>query len=164
MSDLPKRKPNRLHGYNYLQNGAYFITICVKGRRESFGKIVGGDAHIAPNIFQLSEYGIAAEKYITGIMGIDKYVIMPNHVHMIICIYPEQAGTMWASSPTTRQSISQLVKSYKTLVSKEIGYSVWQRSFHDHIIRNEKEYQEIWRYIDENPLKWEEDSLYDNHL
>ena len=53
------------------------------------------------------------------------------------------------------------MKSFKTLVTKEIGCSIWQRSFYDHVIRNEEEYQKIWRYIDENPLKWEEDRFYE---
>lgn len=64
-------------------------------------------------------------------------------------------GTMRASPPT--QSIPQLVKSLKILITKEIGFSLFQRSYHDHIIRNEKEYKQIWEYIDTNPLKWEED-------
>ncbi|MEG0911656.1 MAG: hypothetical protein RSF70_08760, partial [Ruthenibacterium sp.] len=63
------------------------------------------------------------------------------------------------SSPTG-QSISQLIKSFKTLVTKEIGFSSWQRSFHDHIIRNEQEYLKIWKYIDSNPQKWEEDGFF----
>ncbi len=85
------------------------------------------------------------------------YVIMPNHIHMIIEIHREN-GSMWASTPT--QSVSQLIKSFKILVTKQIGFSLWQRSFHDHIIRNEQEYEKIWEYIATNPLKWEEDCFY----
>ena len=139
-------------------------------------RIVGGDVHIAPFPLphiapfpsayiaplvpcewsahvELSQYGIVAEKYINGITGIDKYVIMPNHVHMIIFIQTEVNG---ASS----QSVSQLVKSFKTLVSKEIGFSLWQRSFHDRIIRNEQEYQQFWTYIENNPANWTCDCFY----
>ncbi|MEG1993811.1 MAG: transposase [Oscillospiraceae bacterium] len=154
---LPRRKPNRLKNYDYSQNCAYFITICVKERHELLCQIVGGDAHIDPCV-QLSEYGMVADKYIRGVTGIDKYVIMPNHIHMIICVYGGD-GTMRASSPT--QSISQLIKSFKILVTKQIGFSLWQRSFHDHIIRSQQEYQKIWEYIDTNPLKWADDCFYE---
>ncbi len=162
--ELPKRKTIRLHNYDYSQNGVYFVTICTQNRECLLGKIVGDDAHIVPNTV-LSEIGMVVQKYINRIVGIDKYVIMPNHIHLIIFIsgYEKglmwhENGTMWASSPTTTpQSISQLIKSFKTLVTKQIGYSIWQRSFHDHIIRNEQEYQKIWQYIDTNPLKWEDD-------
>ena len=148
--DLPKRKPTRLKGYDYSQNGYYFVTICTHNKKCILSNIVGDDAHIVP-----SKYGIIVEKYISNIVGIDKYVIMPNHIHLII---KNDNGTMWASSPT--QSISQQVKSFKTLVTKEIGYKIFQRSFHDHIIRGEKDYLKIWNYIDTNPLKWREDCFY----
>lgn len=167
--ELPKRKKIRLDGYDYSSNGAYFVTICVKDRHELLGEIiVGDDAYIVPNV-KLSQYGMVVEKYIGGIIGIDKYIIMPNHIHVIIVIDERKSetmskpenGTMWASSPTTRQSIPQLVRSFKILVTKEIGFSLWQRSFHDHIIRNEQEYLKIWEYIDTNPQRWEEDCFYE---
>ena len=80
---------------------------------------------------------------------------MPNHIHMIIKI---DNGTMWASSPT--QSIPTIVKSFKTLVTKEIGKPIFQRSFYDHIIRGEEDFKEIWEYIDGNPQKWQNDRFY----
>jgi putative transposase len=67
--DLPKRKPNRLKGYDYSQSGAYFITICVKDRQKLLGKIVGGDAFIAPHT-RLSKYGMVVDKYIRRTKGI----------------------------------------------------------------------------------------------
>ena len=140
--ELPKRKRIRLEGYDYSSCGAYFVTICVKDRHKLLGKIiVGDDAHIVPNI-KLSETGLVVQKYINEMIGVDKYVIMPNHIHLIIRIMDTENGTMWASSPT-RQSIPQRIKSFKILVTKQIGYSIWQRSYHDHIIRNEQEYQKI---------------------
>lgn len=150
------RKQNRLAGYDYSQNGAYFITVCIKDKKCLLGKIVGGDAYIAPKIL-LSEYGKTVEKYICGIKGLHKYIIMPNHIHMIIFICNEE-GTMRASSPT--QSIPQLIKSFKTLITKEIGFSVWQHSYYDHIIRDDADYEAIWEYIENNPLKWKEDRFY----
>ncbi len=159
--DLPKRKPTRLKGYDYSTPGAYFITICTKDRKELLSKIVGDDAHIGPKN-QLSQYGLVCNKYINNInnkyenVTVDKYVIMPNHIHLIIFL----RGTMKASSPT--KNIETIIRSFKTMVTKEIGYSIWQRSYHDHIIRGEKDYHKIWEYIDTNPLKWELDCFYND--
>ncbi len=150
MSDLLRRKTNRLKEYDYSAEGAYFITICTKDRRCILSSIVGDDAHIVP-----TSYGTIAEKYIRSVPGIDQYVIMPNHIHMVIRI---ENGPMWASSPT--RSVSQLVRSFKTLVTKEIGFSAFQRSFYDHIIRDEADYLKIWNYIQTNPAKWAEDRFY----
>lgn len=144
--DLPNRKTNRLKKYDYTTPGYYFITICTKGRENILCDVVGDDAHIVPK-----PYGIIVEKYIKSIPGIDKYVIMPDHLHLIIKI---ENGPMWASAPT--KSISQIVKSFKILVTKEIGRSIFQRSFFDHVIRNEEDYLETWNYIESNPGKlWE---------
>jgi len=159
--ELPKRKPTRLQGYDYSTPGAYFITICIKDRKQLLSKIVGDDAYIVPQN-NLSQIGLICNKYINNInikyenVTVDKYVIMPNHIHLIIFLH----GTMRASSPT--KNIETIIRSFKTMVTKEIGYSIWQRSYHDHIIRNEKDYQKIWEYIDTNPLKWELDCFYND--
>ncbi|MEG0484783.1 MAG: transposase [Oscillospiraceae bacterium] len=90
--ELPKRKKLRLNGYEYSSCGAYFVTICVKDRRELLGEIiVGDDAHIVPYI-KLSQYGMVVQKYMNGIIGINKCVIMPNHIHMIIVIGERENG------------------------------------------------------------------------
>ena len=96
--ELPKRKRIRLEGYDYSSCGAYFVTICVKDRHKLLSKIiVRDDAHIVPNI-KLSETGLVVQKYINEMVGVDKYVIMPNHIHLIIRIMDTENGTMWASS------------------------------------------------------------------
>ena len=155
--EFKRRKQLRLKNYDYKNNGAYFITICTVGKRHILGKIVGGDAYIAPHI-ELSDYGITVEKYIKNIKGLDTYTIMPNHIHMIIRIGFDSDGTMWASSPT--QGIPQLIKSFKTLVSKECGKTIYQRSYYDHIIRNEADYLEKSDYIINNTAKWAEDEYF----
>ena len=156
--ELPKRKRNRLEGYDYSQNGAYFITICVKDKKPVLGEVcVGVDAHIDPFV-QLSSCGRVVDMYMRNIPGIHKYVIMPNHIHMIIMIDDPQNGPMWASAPT--QGIQQRIRSFKTMVTKELGKSIFQRSYYDHIIRIQQDYERIWTYIDGNPGKWEEDRLY----
>ncbi|MBQ7903636.1 MAG: hypothetical protein IJ362_07905 [Oscillospiraceae bacterium] len=157
MEKFNNRKKLRLEKYDYKSYGAYFITICTEDKKHILGKIVGGDAYIAPYI-ELSEYGQAVEKYLKNITGIDVYTIMPNHIHMIIRIGIDSDGTMWASSPT--QGIPQLIKSFKTLVTKNCGKSIFQRSYYDHIIRDEKDYMEKRNYILTNPSKWAEDEYY----
>ena len=147
------RKPNRLKNYDYSSQGAYFITICTLDRKCILSRIVGGDALIAPQT-NLTHCGEIARKYIESMPGIDKYVIMPNHIHLLIAI----DGPMKASAPTI--SVPNLIRSFKVLVSKEIGQSIWQRSYHDHIIRDEEDYLNHWRYIDENPIRWSEDKYY----
>lgn len=162
MNDLPKRKPNRLKNYDYSQNGLYFITICIQDKKHILSKIIVGDGSPVP---QLTVYGQVVKKYIerlpekfSGVRA-EKYVIMPNHIHILVEIYNAPFGT-GDPSPT----IGSVIGWFKYQTTKQInslrntpGECVWQRSFHDHIIRNLQDYEEIWQYIDENPLKWELD-------
>jgi len=163
---LPTRKGLRLKDYDYSSAGCYFITICTKDKKNSLGRVVGCDAHIAPPYVELSKYGLIVNKHINRIneiyndFSVDKYVIMPNHIHMILekdeLLQAQGGGAMWASHPTG-VSVSSIIRSLKTIVSKEIGHSIWQTSFHDHIIRDQKDYLRIWQYIDTNPLTWQND-------
>ncbi len=163
MKELPVRKNIRLKEYDYSSNGAYFITLCVKDRHEMLGKIiVGSDALGAPFI-ELSEYGKFVNKEIeetslhyAGI-AIDKFIVMPNHVHIIIMV--DRDGAPRASRPTTAL-IPTIVTALKKKTTKTLGFDFWQTSYHDHIIRDEEDYQNHWRYIDENPAKWAEDEYY----
>ena len=159
--ELNKRKPNRLTGYDYSQNGAYFITICVKDKRELLWNPVGTPTAGPQAAKRLSEYGIAIDKAINNIpnhypcVTVNKYVVMPNHIHLILSWYsPGDGRTMRA--PTVSTVINQM----KGYVTKQIGFSLWQKLFHDHIIRSDEEYAKIWEYIDTNPLKWEDDCYY----
>jgi len=118
---------------------------------------------------------------------IDTFIVMPNHIHLIIRIVgvplaapdenendfatvnapaenenaPAENETGRASAPPTTVGIGNVVRGYKSGVSKNIGFSIWQRNYHDHIIRNEESYQRIYRYINENPQKWENDCYYE---
>ena len=119
--------------------------------------IVGADALIGPHV-ALKAAGQVVEKYIKTIPGIGAYVIMPNHVHMILHISASNIlqGPMWASAPT-EANVSSLIRSFKTLVTKEVGQSIWQRSYYDHIIRDEADYLIKLKYIQDNPAKWAKD-------
>ena len=156
MEKLPERKDLRLKEYDYAA-GWYFVTICTAGRKCIFGHVVGGDAHIAPQM-ALSTYGKTVEQYIKTISGIDSYVIMPNHVHFVVSIGAEN-GSMWASTPT--KTLGSLVRSFKTMVTKAIGEKIWQRYYYDHVIRNEADYLRIRQYMDNNPAQWAEDVYYE---
>ncbi len=79
---------------------------------------------------------------------------MPNHIHMILMITNAVSCGRLLIAPT---GVSTIIQQMKRVVSKQIGLSIWQKSYHDHIIRDEQAYQEILRYIDENPAKWSED-------
>ena len=89
-----------------------------------------------------------------------QYVIMPNHIHMILFI-PYDSGRM-ISSPTGKTSVITAVGQMKRQVSKKIGHPIWQRSFHDHIIRDKNDYEKISKYIYENPTYWLYDCFYHN--
>lgn len=162
--DLPKRKPNRLSYYDYSTPGAYFITICTKDRRCIFWDNVG--ASIArPKKPQLSEYGLVVDRAIRDIpihypaITVDHFVIMPNHIHLLLQINTSADGQQLAS-----KKISTVIQQLKGVVTKQIGHPIWQKLFHDHIIRGEKDYLKIWEYIDTNPARWNEDCFYKEYL
>jgi len=153
--ELPVRKKIRLEGYDYTSNGAYFVTLCVKDRQSILWEQNVGAISNRPNI-KLSKIGINAENAISELnekIAIDKYVIMPNHIHMIVRI---ESGGRTEFAPT----ISSIIRFYKSCLTKQLGYSIWQKSYHDHIIRSEEDYRRYWQYIDENPVKWAEDEYF----
>jgi len=180
MKKFYEHKSHRLKNYNYGSNGSYFITICVKNKECLLGEIsvVAVDAHgdrQTDNINDLiylkstsakmilSDFGHIAEKYIetskavySG-LTVDNYIIMPNHIHMIISLNNESEE---CKLHPWHDMIPQYISSFKTLVTKEIGFSIFQRDYHDHIIRNEKEYEKISDYIDTNPSNWVADRFY----
>lgn len=158
--DLPKRKPNRLKTYDYSMPGAYFITICTKDRKSLFWENVG--ASIArPQDVVLSYPGKIVDVAIRNIpehypaVTVDQYTIMPNHIHLLLQIHTDDGGNQ-----IKMPSVSVVVQQMKGYVTKQLGYSIWQKLFHDRVIRNERDYQKIWNYIEGNPMKWSEDCFY----
>jgi REP element-mobilizing transposase RayT len=158
MKHLPVRKHPRLKNWNYNNNGAYFVTLCVKDRHEMLGKIVGAGSS-RPHI-ELSPHGRIVQSWIPKILVkypcvvVDKFVVMPNHMHMILTLYTDGRDD---PAPT----IGNVLGYYKFQTTKEINIpGFWQRSYHDRIIRGEAEFQRIWQYIDENPARWGEDEYY----
>ena len=145
---FPYRKHPRLKNFDYSAPNYYFITICTWNKVCLFG---------SPD--NLNSRGKIAE---TGILQIeahfqntvvDKFVVMPNHIHMILALHGENA------------SIPLIVGQYKSFVTRKIremgpSCKVWQTSFHDHVIRNQQAYEKIWLYIDSNPQNWNKDCFY----
>ena len=151
--DKPVRKPTRIPNYDYSQDNYYFVTICTHEKKCLFGTVQN-----------LSRYGKIAAASIDTIpmhyssVKINKYVVMPNHIHMIVVI---GCNIETSANPT----LSRIIGAYKSEVSRLIHKSVpnepiWQRSFHDHIIRNQRDYERIWNYIHTNPVRWDKDCFY----
>ena len=120
---------------------------------------VGEDIILPQSTVKLTNIGQIVEESILSIENhyenvfLEQYVIMPNHVHLILTISND--GRI-ISSPTIPIIVGQL----KRYASKKTGISLWQRSYHDHVIRNKKDYEEISKYIYENPINWETDEFY----
>ncbi len=156
--DLAKRKPTRLRGFDYSTPGAYFVTICTHGRKRLLSHIIVGEGfHPLPQnkLTTIGEEVDASVQYINNNYAgvtINKYVIMPNHIHMIVFLNNPGGG----GTPPLQSVVGQL----KSYTSKKYKGILWQRSFHDHIIRNETVYQKIWEYIDTNVARWKDDCFY----
>lgn len=157
--NLPKRKPNRLKNYDYSQNGGYFITFCTKDRAPILSHIVVGKAALRLPRAELTEYGRITETYIQNIpmvyphILVENYVIMPNHVHLLLLVGDGGQGA-------ARPAISGVVRSVKALVRKETGKSLFQSSFYDRLIRDEADFLLHWDYIASNPGKWVDDEYH----
>ena len=161
--ELPKRKNVRLHGFDYNTPGYYFVTICTKDRKKLLSEIVGTGLPDGPQI-QLTNYGhIAADRLehmaeFYPDIKLEKYVVMPNHVHLLLHIMgtiPDEGNEKIVNS-----KISKFIGTFKRFCNREWDGNLWQSRSYDHIIRGERDYQKIWQYIEENPLRWELDCFY----
>ncbi|MFI3217530.1 MAG: transposase [Methylococcales bacterium] len=167
--DIHHRQSIRLQKYDYSQVGLYFITICTDNRQSLFGKIINGEMVLNDaGIIARNEWQKTAEMRPNVVS--DEFVIMPNHLHGIINMtgiqepaQQEQQGRVQCA-PT----VGDIVRGYKSSVTKQIrqlhenfNLLVWQRNYHEHIIRNEESYLKIAEYIQTNPLRWQEDKYYD---
>ena len=126
---------------------------------------VGADDSVRPTVPTiLTPIGKIVEECILSLslhnngIRLDKYVIMPNHIHLLLRFVPAEGG----QSRPPLQKVMQSLKSVTTRKCWEFGISkLWQRSFYDHVIRNETDYLKIWQYIEENPLRWSEDVFFE---
>ena len=168
-NQLPARKPLRMSHYDYNTPGVYFLTFCTHNRKHFLSRIVGATAE-SPEP-QLTTCGKIVDAVIRNIpahlhVTIDRYVIMPNHVHLIAVITEEDVLREIHESPLQSRSImSKLIGFIKMNASKAIrqhygDVAVWQRGYYDHVIRNQEDYVALAEYIQTNPLRWELDKLY----
>lgn len=162
----------RLKGWDYSQDGYYFVTICTKNKEEFFGKIKNKE------IF-LSSIGKIAQKYWREILkhfpfvSLDKFVVMPNHIHGILIINnwsskdaiyrvsTKSGGVTQKHNPMGKNSLGEIVRAYKAAVKRfstqnKISFA-WQSRYHDHIIRNDREHNDIQDYILTNVVNWNKD-------
>ncbi len=182
--DINHRHSLRLRGYDYAQAGAYFVTICTHNRHLLFGEII-------KDRMRLNGWGMLVKDEWARIqqlrqnVELDAFVIMPNHVHGIICIMTEDVAPA-SSTPDVGArravplrlvrierfgkpvsgSLPTIVRAFKSASTRMInlqrgtpGNAVWQRNFHEHIVRNDRELEEIREYIVNNPGQWAEDEF-----
>jgi putative transposase len=158
MNKIPDRKLNRLPEYDYSTPGLYFVTLCIHQRRHLLSRIENGRTELSMAGEICSNLWFDLTNQYTGIV-LDEFVAMPNHIHAIVYLPPE------LSLP----SLSKIIGSYKSLAAREYYNqcnachitpvdTFWQRSFHDRIIRNEREYEAIKEYIRMNPMNWDQDT------
>jgi REP element-mobilizing transposase RayT len=163
---IRQRRSIRLQGYDYSQEGMYFITLCCYEKNHLFGKI-------ADNQMLLNSAGKIAhnEWFKTPEIRLNtalaEFVVMPNHIHGIIIIKNAEVATQSSIRPLsgTSHTIGAIVRGYKSSVTKKINLlgtsriKVWQRNYYEHIIRNDESYQNIANYIINNPANWNTDRL-----
>ena len=184
--ELPQRKHPRLNNYDYSSAGAYFVTICTQNRMCALSRIVGrglapaetsgteytsfgnvgrGLAPAETSGIKYTIFGKIAEQQLLSLedryayLSVDQYVIMPNHIHVVLILQSDAAG----ASP--RPTITDIVFAYKSLTTRECkknGFDgkLFQTSFYEHIIRGREDYEKIVKYIYENPICWYYDELY----
>ena len=173
-----RRRSLRLRGYDYTQAGLYFVTICAQDRACLFGEVVDGEVRLsAAGEVVAEEWARTAE--IRPSVLLDAFVIMPNHLHGIVALVDVDAdGAMLPPRPGAAEdwgsprgpaagSLSAIVGQFKAVTTKRVnalretpGAVVWQRGFHDHIIRHERALAQIRDYMADNPGRWEDDRLH----
>ena len=167
---FPKRKNIRLQNYDYSQNGCYFITICVKDKRQLLGhyrskeNLVGAGLCACPrDLIVLTPLGREVEKAIDYIhthydaFDVENAIVMPNHIHLLITIDNIEARYTGRHGDLPLQDVIRNFKSYTTKkyweLTGEKGNTLWQGRYIDHIIRNQSDFEYHWNYIEYNALK-----------
>ena len=158
------RRSIRLHGYDYSTPGAYFVTICVHGRRDLFGVIVNG-AMMQNSAGAMVNATWAALPQRLPTIRLDAFVVMPNHFHAIIVLDEARPAAM---------PLGNIVGAFKSLTTnayirsvRESGWApfdqrLWQRNYYEYVIRDDAGLMRIRNYIQMNPVSWNTDQLYSN--
>jgi len=168
--EIHHRKSIRLQEYDYSQSGYYFVTICTHKRENIFGKIIDSKM-ILNELGEIIKDELLKSEEIRDEIKIDYYVIMPNHIHAIIIIEKQKSDSSDIVVANGRsplrmpsKSLSSFISGFKSVCTKRVniirnslGIPLWQRNYYEHIIRNEKELFEIRKYIENNPINWNDD-------
>ena len=184
--DIRGRRSIRLKGWDYSSPNYYFITLCVQNRENLFGNIVNGKMMLTEIGSMIEETWLVMQIKYSGI-AVDEFVVMPNHIHGILGLHvgaaphacpfastielgQEDPGQTQGSAPTGKfLSLSDMIRQFKTRTTKKYSENVirsnwpefhkrlWQRNYYEHIIRNEKELEQIREYILNNPAHWQDD-------
>jgi REP element-mobilizing transposase RayT len=174
-SNFNFRRSIRLPGYDYRQAGIYFVTLCTHQKAGLFGRIYDGEMHS-------SKLGIVVDEewrrmaMLRKNVQLDLHVVMPNHVHGLIVMednsdchssrgFPTKTGQ--ASHTLQADSLGAIIGQFKVAVTRRArsiplhsDQRIWQRNYHEHVVRDEKSLNSIRRYVIENPARWAEDSYY----
>lgn len=168
------RRSIRMSGYDYREEGGYFVTMLVSRRRHAFGRVKNGVVRLSPYGQIAQDCWIALPHHFSHVV-LDEFVVMPNHFHGILRFVTTPVGAQHAAplrlTPhVTPGSLGAVIRSYKSAVTRQTNLfraernlsptTVWQRNYYECIIRDEKELHETQRYIIENPLYWPQDELY----
>jgi len=164
------RRSIRLKEYDYAQAGMYFVTVCAQNRECLFGEVIDEEMRLN-GVGQIVEAQWQKTASLRPQIKLDAYVVMPNHFHGIIFILNNRRGVLQYAPTRDRQSfrspsqtVGAIIRGFKSAAAKEInlsrgtpGLPVWQRNYHEHIIRDENELNRIREYIVLNPARWKDD-------
>jgi len=180
------RRSTRLQGYDYSQEGAYYITICTQDRLCLFGDVINGEMLLNDRGVMMDYWLREVENKFKGI-EVAENIIMPNHIHVIVinhgvgvdlCVDPNNkcdltiGTTMSIAGAHTGAPLPTVVQWFKTMTTnayirgvKELNWTpfnrkLWQRNYYEHIIRDGNDYGRIANYIKDNPMNWDDDDLY----
>jgi putative transposase len=174
------RRSIRLQGYDYTWDGAYFITICSHERQLLFGSI--HEAKMTLNVYgQIVAQEWQKTPLLRPYVQLGLFVVMPNHLHGIIAIEhqalpasltepsPDSVGAQRAAPSTPHvpsQSLGAIIRAFKSAVTRRVriehdmSSTIWQRNYHEHIIRDEASYNQIVGYVENNPALWVQDRFF----
>ncbi len=174
ISPMPKRHAFRASWHDY-NDGLYFITICTHNNRHYFGRIVDGEMQLSA-IGEIVDDAIRSIERVCHDARLANYVVMPNHVHLIIdieesgcydtpiskgCLKPRQHEPQNTKPYHFNSRLSVIIgqmKGHVTRQTRSRGLELaWQSRYHEHIIRNQQGFENISRYIDANPSTWDSD-------
>ena len=171
--ELPQRKDVRLKAFDYSSAGAYFVTVCTQDRKQILSRITTvGAIHESPAArVELTPIGQIVQEQIDALpirypnISVAHSVIMPNHIHLLLEIRADRA-LHEAPLQGKRSLLSKAIGNLKMNSSKQAHFlypdlTLWQRSYYEHVIRNERDYEETWTYIENNPAGWADDRYHD---